>query len=120
MWMSAALTPTLSGCARSLWLATPNLTRSRRYTVSAIISKKHESAQLGSPAAWRYSPRSAAPRLLLKQLSRRAPTIHWFRPHIRGGRRLSLVLTWFEADNRCGFRGDCEGPHVGALRSLRC
>jgi GAF domain-containing protein len=38
---------------------------------------------------------------------------------IRGGRRLSSVLPWFEADNRCGFRGDCEGPHVGSLRSLR-
>jgi hypothetical protein len=34
-----------------------------------------------------------------------APPIHWFRPHTGSGRRLSLVLPWFEADNRCGSRG---------------
>ena len=47
----------------------------------------------------------------------RSPPIHWFRPHIRGGRRLSLVLPWFEADNRCGFRGTVRVPML--VRILR-
>jgi hypothetical protein len=42
---AGSLTSTRS---RSLWPATPNLSRSRLYTVLAIVSKKHESAKLGS------------------------------------------------------------------------
>jgi hypothetical protein len=33
------------------------------------------------------------------------PSIHWFRPHTRSGRRTSLILPWFEADNYRGFGG---------------
>jgi hypothetical protein len=56
-----------------------------------------------------------------KQLSRPAlPPIHWFRPHTGSGRRLSLVLPWFEADYRCGSRGTVRVPMlVRILRTYR-
>ena len=43
--------------------------------------------------------------------------IHRFRPAPEGGRRISLVLPWFEADNHCGFRGTVRVPML--VRILR-
>jgi len=56
-----------------------------------------------------------------KQLSRRQRLlIHWFRQHTGSGRRLSLVLPWFEADNRRGSRGTVRVPMlVRILRTYR-
>ena len=53
-----------------------------------------------------------------KQLSRQQRLlIRWFRQHTGSGRRLSLVLPWFEADNRRGSRGTVRVPML--VRILR-
>jgi hypothetical protein len=43
--------------------------------------------------------------------------IHWFRPHTRSGREISLVLPCFAADNCCGSRGTVRVPML--VRILR-
>ena len=55
-----------------------------------------------------------------KQLSRRQRLLIRFRQHTGSGRRLSLVLPWFEADNRRGSRGTVRVPMlVRILRTYR-